>query len=93
MVPLIFKNSRHNAPSEALTPRFRACFLGCIAVFRFQGTYITGSANVISGTGTKWLGIHSGNTQIHLGKNNIDSILLFDLVFTLFCGVLITCPF
>jgi 5-methylcytosine-specific restriction endonuclease McrA len=38
-----------------------------------QGTYITGSANVISGTGTKWLGIHSGNTQIHLGKNNIDS--------------------
>ena len=38
-----------------------------------QGTYISGSANLINGTGTKWLGIHAGSTQIHLGKNNLDS--------------------
>ena len=38
-----------------------------------KGTYTTGSANLIYGKGTKWLGIHSGSTQIHLGKNNLDS--------------------
>lgn len=37
------------------------------------GTYTTGSSSIISGTGTKWLGIHSGSAQIHLGKNNLDS--------------------
>lgn len=37
------------------------------------GTYAIGSSNIISGTATKWLGIHNGNIQIHLGKNNLDS--------------------
>lgn len=38
-----------------------------------QGTYALGSSNIINGTATKWLGAHSGRTQIHLGKSNLDS--------------------
>lgn len=37
------------------------------------GTYTMGSTNTITGTATKWLGSHAGTTQIHLGKNNLDS--------------------
>lgn len=41
-------------------------------------TYTAGSHSIIQGTGTKWLGIHSGSTQIHIGKNNQDSAEFLD---------------
>ena len=43
-----------------------------------NGTYNSNSINLIAGTATKWLGSHSGNTQIHLGKTNLDSDVFLD---------------
>lgn len=43
-----------------------------------QGTYNAGTTTILAGTGRKWIGEQNHVTQVHLGKNTMDSPIFID---------------